>query len=92
MSGILPPAEPRACAVVHAITSAMDDEVDKRAAELPYRIGDLKRLAHNRPRAADGTTDLTRPVLVVSATDVEAPAAAAARCVARAPTARQAGS
>ncbi|WP_424893238.1 pRL2-11 [Streptomyces sp. XH2] len=33
--------------------------VDKRGAELLYRLGDLKRWARNRPRAASGTTDLT---------------------------------
>ncbi|OEJ21831.1 hypothetical protein AR457_41150 [Streptomyces agglomeratus] len=32
--------------------------VDKRGAELLYRVGDLKRWARNRPRAATGTTDL----------------------------------
>ncbi|MFE5688220.1 hypothetical protein [Streptomyces sp. NPDC056512] len=32
--------------------------VDKRGAELLYRVGDLKRWARNRPRAAFGTTDL----------------------------------
>ncbi|MFE2513326.1 pRL2-11 [Streptomyces naganishii] len=32
--------------------------VDKRGAELLYRVGDLKRWARNRPRAASGTTDL----------------------------------
>ncbi|WP_329266792.1 hypothetical protein [Streptomyces sp. NBC_01451] len=32
--------------------------VDKRGAELLYRVGDLKRWARNRPRAAVGTTDL----------------------------------
>ncbi|MFZ3491733.1 pRL2-11 [Streptomyces sp. 5.8] len=31
---------------------------DKRGAELLYRIGDLKKWARNRPRAATGTTDL----------------------------------
>lgn len=31
---------------------------DKRGAELLYRVGDLKRWARNRPRAASGTTDL----------------------------------
>ncbi|WP_371574230.1 hypothetical protein [Streptomyces sp. NBC_01314] len=30
----------------------------KRGAELLYRVGDLKRWARNRPRAASGTTDL----------------------------------
>jgi hypothetical protein len=30
----------------------------KRGAELLYRVGDLKRWARNRPRAAVGTTDL----------------------------------
>ncbi|WP_208117398.1 hypothetical protein [Streptomyces sp. NBC_00582] len=30
----------------------------KRGAELLYRIGDLKRWARNRPRAASGTADL----------------------------------
>ncbi|MGK5546682.1 pRL2-11 [Streptomyces sp. URMC 127] len=30
----------------------------KRGAELLYRVGDLKRWARNRPRAATGTTDL----------------------------------
>ncbi|WP_053640275.1 MULTISPECIES: hypothetical protein [unclassified Streptomyces] len=29
----------------------------KRGAELLYRLGDLKRWARNRPRAASGTTD-----------------------------------
>jgi hypothetical protein len=32
--------------------------VDKRGAELLYRVGDLKRWARNRPRAASSTTDL----------------------------------
>ncbi|MET8944581.1 pRL2-11 [Streptomyces sp. NPDC004542] len=32
--------------------------VDKRGAELLYRVGDLKRWARNRPRAASGATDL----------------------------------
>ncbi|QKZ18586.1 pRL2-11 [Streptomyces chartreusis] len=32
--------------------------VGKRGAELLYRVGDLKRWARNRPRAAVGTTDL----------------------------------
>nr|WP_205574241.1 pRL2-11 [Streptomyces scabiei] len=32
--------------------------VGKRGAELLYRVGDLKRWARNRPRAASGTTDL----------------------------------
>ncbi|MFG2960825.1 hypothetical protein ACGF5O_44775 [Streptomyces sp. NPDC048291] len=32
--------------------------VAKRGAELLYRVGDLKRWARNRPRAAVGTTDL----------------------------------
>ncbi|KOV93737.1 hypothetical protein [Streptomyces sp. NRRL B-3648] len=32
--------------------------VDKRGAELLYRVGDLKKWARNRPRAAAGTTDL----------------------------------
>lgn len=32
--------------------------VDKRGAELLYRVGDLKRWARNRPRAATGTMDL----------------------------------
>ncbi|MGV9885193.1 hypothetical protein [Streptomyces sp. NPDC003006] len=31
---------------------------DKRGAELLYRVGDLKKWARNRPRAATGTTDL----------------------------------
>ncbi|MFI1377727.1 hypothetical protein ACH4UY_37835 [Streptomyces longwoodensis] len=34
------------------------DPVDKRGAELLYRVGDLKKWARNRPRAASGTTDL----------------------------------
>ncbi|MFD9794772.1 pRL2-11 [Streptomyces sp. NPDC059070] len=34
------------------------DPVDKRGAELLYRVGDLKKWARNRPRAATGTTDL----------------------------------
>ncbi|MFD3533397.1 pRL2-11 [Streptomyces sp. NPDC058664] len=34
------------------------DPADKRGAELLYRVGDLKRWARNRPRAATGTTDL----------------------------------
>ncbi|MGK5545004.1 hypothetical protein ACSNOH_09780 [Streptomyces sp. URMC 127] len=33
----------------------------KRGAELLYKVGDLKRWARNRPRAAVGTTDLNRP-------------------------------
>ncbi|MER6405949.1 hypothetical protein ABT269_20925 [Streptomyces viridosporus] len=32
--------------------------VDKRGAELLYQVGDLKKWARNRPRAASGTTDL----------------------------------
>lgn len=32
--------------------------VDKRGAELLYSVGDLKKWARNRPRAASGTTDL----------------------------------
>lgn len=32
--------------------------IDKRGAELLYRVGDLKKWARNRPRAATGTTDL----------------------------------
>ncbi|MFF7365395.1 helicase HerA domain-containing protein [Streptomyces sp. NPDC008125] len=32
--------------------------VDQRGAELLYRLGDLKKWARNRPRAAGGTTDL----------------------------------
>ncbi|WP_030853857.1 pRL2-11 [Streptomyces griseus] len=32
--------------------------VDKRGAELLHRVGDLKKWARNRPRAATGTTDL----------------------------------
>ncbi|MFF0108681.1 hypothetical protein [Streptomyces hirsutus] len=32
--------------------------VDKRGAELLYRVGDLKKWARNRPRGAAGTTDL----------------------------------
>jgi hypothetical protein len=32
--------------------------VGKRGAELLYRVGDLKKWARNRPRAASGTTDL----------------------------------
>jgi hypothetical protein len=34
------------------------ESVDKRGVELLYRIGDLKKWARNRPRAATGTTDL----------------------------------
>lgn len=34
------------------------DSVDKRGAELLSRVGDLKRWARNRPRAASGTTDM----------------------------------
>ncbi|MFE6497327.1 hypothetical protein [Streptomyces sp. NPDC057748] len=34
------------------------DAVDKRGAELLYRVGDLKRWARNRPGGASGTTDL----------------------------------
>jgi hypothetical protein len=37
---------------------ALPDPADKRGAELLYRVGDLKRWARNRPRAAIGTTDL----------------------------------
>ncbi|WP_199564824.1 pRL2-11 [Streptomyces sp. AC1-42W] len=37
---------------------AFPDPVDKRGAELLYRVGDLKKWARNRPRAATGTTDL----------------------------------
>ncbi|MGW8779796.1 hypothetical protein ACWGNM_17290 [Streptomyces sp. NPDC055796] len=32
--------------------------VDKRGIEHLYRVGDLKKWARNRPRAATGTTDL----------------------------------
>ncbi|MFF3404007.1 hypothetical protein ACFYW6_36625 [Streptomyces sp. NPDC002659] len=32
--------------------------IDKRGAELRYRVGGLKRWARNRPRAASGTPDL----------------------------------
>jgi len=32
------------------------DFASKRGAELLYRVGDLKRWARNRPRAAVGTT------------------------------------
>ncbi|MGW7256579.1 hypothetical protein [Streptomyces sp. NPDC054834] len=32
--------------------------VDKRGAELLYRVDDLKKLTRNRPRAASETTDL----------------------------------
>ncbi|MET7718901.1 hypothetical protein [Streptomyces sp. NPDC005407] len=32
---------------------------DKRGSELLYRVGDLKRWAHNRPRAATGTAYVT---------------------------------
>lgn len=34
------------------------DSVEKRGAELLYRVGALKKWARNRPRAATGTTDL----------------------------------
>ncbi|MEU6212716.1 pRL2-11 [Streptomyces sp. NPDC047023] len=34
------------------------DLVDKRGAAFLYRVGDLKKWARNRPRAATGTTDL----------------------------------
>ncbi|MFJ4865997.1 pRL2-11 [Streptomyces sp. NPDC088748] len=37
---------------------AFPDSVEKRGAELLYRVGDLKKWARNRPRAATGTTDL----------------------------------
>ncbi|MER7694236.1 hypothetical protein [Streptomyces sp. NPDC097610] len=37
---------------------AFPGSVDKRGAELLYHVGDLKRWARNRPRAATGTTDL----------------------------------
>ncbi|MFD9435928.1 helicase HerA domain-containing protein [Streptomyces sp. NPDC060002] len=37
---------------------AFPGSVDKRGAELLYRVGDLKKWARNRPRAATGTTDL----------------------------------
>ncbi len=33
------------------------DPADKRGAELLYRVGDLKKWARNRPRAASGTTE-----------------------------------
>jgi hypothetical protein len=36
---------------------AFPGSVDKRGAELLYRVGDLKKWARNRPRAAVGTTD-----------------------------------
>ncbi|KDN72965.1 hypothetical protein DF19_07230 [Streptomyces olindensis] len=32
--------------------------VGNRGTEFLYRVGDLKRWARNRPRAASGTTDL----------------------------------
>ncbi|WP_204328291.1 pRL2-11 [Streptomyces aureoverticillatus] len=35
------------------------DSAGKQGAELLYRVGELKRWARNRPRAAVGTTDLT---------------------------------
>ncbi|MEV5124730.1 hypothetical protein AB0K49_18365 [Streptomyces decoyicus] len=37
---------------------AFPGSIDKRGAELLYRVGDLKKWARNRPRAATGTTDL----------------------------------
>ncbi|MFD8854484.1 hypothetical protein, partial [Streptomyces sp. NPDC059604] len=37
---------------------AFPDPAGKRGAELLYRVGDLKKWARNRPRAATGTTDL----------------------------------
>ncbi|MEU2855625.1 pRL2-11 [Streptomyces syringium] len=37
---------------------AFPDSAGKRGAELLYRVGDLKKWARNRPRAATGTTDL----------------------------------
>ncbi|MFF5131089.1 pRL2-11 [Streptomyces syringium] len=37
--------------------SSFPGSVDERGAELLYRLGDLKRWARNRPRAASGTTD-----------------------------------
>lgn len=37
---------------------AFPKPVGRRGAELLYRVGDLKRWARNRPRAASGTTDL----------------------------------
>ncbi|WP_406016675.1 hypothetical protein OG520_00165 [Streptomyces sp. NBC_00984] len=42
----------------HANDRTFPGSVDKRGAELLYRVGDLKRWARNRPRAASGTTDL----------------------------------
>ncbi|MEU8843333.1 hypothetical protein AB0D97_30110 [Streptomyces roseus] len=35
--------------------------VAKRGSAFLYRVGDLKKWARNRPRAASGTTDLDRP-------------------------------
>ncbi|MFY4722214.1 pRL2-11 [Streptomyces sp. LaBMicrA B280] len=37
---------------------AFPDPAGKRGAELLYRVGDLKKWARNRPRAATGTTEL----------------------------------
>ncbi|MEU7650356.1 hypothetical protein [Streptomyces huasconensis] len=38
--------------------STFPSPAGKRGAELLYRVGDLKKWALNRPRAATGTTDL----------------------------------
>ncbi|MDQ0828172.1 hypothetical protein QF032_000016 [Streptomyces achromogenes] len=51
--------------------------VDKRGAELLYRVGDLKKWARNRPRAASGTRATfhgARPDRPGSASACEAPA------------------
>ncbi|MDQ0753895.1 hypothetical protein QF034_008126 [Streptomyces africanus] len=46
------------CATARANDRTFPKPVGKRGAELLYRVGDLKKWAHNRPRAASGTTDL----------------------------------
>ncbi|MFC9624588.1 hypothetical protein ACFTXM_32990 [Streptomyces sp. NPDC056930] len=44
-----------------ATDSTFPGHVGKRGSAFLYRLGDLKRWARNRPRAASGTTDLDRP-------------------------------
>jgi hypothetical protein len=45
--------------------------VGNRGVELLYRVGDLKRRAHKRPRAASSTTDLDLPDLSGDALSVQ---------------------
>uniref|UniRef100_UPI002F916557 helicase HerA domain-containing protein n=1 Tax=Streptomyces longwoodensis TaxID=68231 RepID=UPI002F916557 len=54
----LPDITVAALRYARANDSTFPKPVDKRGTELLYRVGDLKRWARNRPRAATGTTDL----------------------------------